>query len=47
MESRRCWCAVVVQGERERDEHFDFVEREKAREGGSLNFSGSFLSFSI
>ena len=33
------------EGERERDEHFDFAKRGKARDGGSLNFSGSFLSF--
>ena len=31
--------------ERERDEHFDFAKRGKTREGGSLNFLGSILSF--
>ena len=31
--------------ERERDEHFDFAKRGNRREGGSLNFSGSILSF--
>ena len=31
--------------ERERDEHFDFAKRGNRREGGSLNFSRSILSF--
>ena len=34
-------------GERERDEHFDFAKRGKTTEGGSLNFSGSISSFSF
>ena len=32
-------------GERERDEHFDFAKRGKTREGGSFNFLGSLSSF--
>ena len=40
-----CGGAREKQRERERDEHFDFAKRGKAREGGFLNFSRSFLSF--
>ena len=47
MESWRCWCALVVprEAERERDENFFyFAERGKAREGESLkNFPAVML----
>ena len=38
------WCREK-QRERERDDHFDFAKRGKAREAGSLNFSRSISSF--
>ena len=45
MEALVCCGGGEENGERERDEHFDFAKRRKTREGGSLKFLGSISSF--